>query len=539
MVIGTELNDRYRILRKLDEGGMGEVYLAEHIHLRRQEALKILHAGLAGTPQFVARFRREARAANRVHHPSIISVYDFGQLPDGRFFLAMEYAAGETLAAVLRRIGRMPVGRALGILGQLADAVSHAHSLGVVHRDLKPHNLILIDRSGKSQSELLKVVDFGVAKIIAPEYQESAGVTRQGEVFGTPHYMAPEIFRGEAADPRIDLYAIGCIAFEMVTGDTPFHGSIAELMHAQLFDAPPRPSERLPRGVVPAELDALILRCLEKEPQRRFPSGRDLLEAIKAVPGYGEPKTPSGRKSYQNIPIIPALPRAPNPGGFEEGGTDAGTDMDEEFRETGDAFAPVTGMEPALAATLVPTDEEARTAWELAVQVLAEALVDSGCSDFQLSIGVTSLNEQCSELERRLSERTDLERQGDAAAQRQREREGSLRFAIGELRFERDQALTRNEPVDRELDSQIAELERRLDQVAREAGAELTAITDRAIALAAAIADQEEARFRQCQALERLIGGLARELQRDPHIARLHASLRAAADLVAGPQARR
>ena len=133
-MIGTTLDGRYRILRKLGEGGMGEVYLAEHVNLGRKEALKIIQSSLAGDEQFVARFRREARAMNRLQHPNIVGVHDFGRLPDGRFYLSMEYAEGQRLDAVLRNVGALPVSRALPILGQLAEALGHAHSRGVVHR---------------------------------------------------------------------------------------------------------------------------------------------------------------------------------------------------------------------------------------------------------------------------------------------------------------------------------------------------------------------------------------------------------------------
>ncbi|MBI5481290.1 MAG: serine/threonine protein kinase, partial [Deltaproteobacteria bacterium] len=191
-MIGTVLDGRYRILKKLGEGGMGEVYLAEHRALGRQEALKILQAELATEREFVSRFRREARATNRVQHPNIIGVYDFGQVPDGRFYLTMEYAEGERLDALLRRVGPLPVSRALGILVQLADAVGHAHGAGVVHRDLKPENMILVEHRGRP--DVLKVLDFGIAKIVAPDAPEDddppessrTALTNAGTVVGTP-----------------------------------------------------------------------------------------------------------------------------------------------------------------------------------------------------------------------------------------------------------------------------------------------------------------------------------------------------------------
>src|SRR5262245_15365142 len=180
---------------------MGDVYLAEHLEFRRKEALKILAPTLALDPRFVSRFRREARAVNRLRHPNIIGIYDFGQLPDGRFYLAMEYADGEPVWSRLRRDEVLPVPIALHVLGQLAHAVHHAHSRGVVHRDLKPANLILI-------GDTLKVLDFGIAKIVAADHAESVAVSTGNIVYGTPNYMSPERARGVGSDPRSDLYAI-------------------------------------------------------------------------------------------------------------------------------------------------------------------------------------------------------------------------------------------------------------------------------------------------------------------------------------------
>ncbi len=186
-MIGTVLHDRWRILSSLGQGGMGEVFLAEHLELGRKEALKILSPSLAVDPQFVSRFRREARAVNRLRHPNIIAIHDFGQLPDDRFFLSMEYADGESVHRILKREQVLEVPRALHLLGQLAYAVHHAHSRGVVHRDLKPGNLIAV-----GDDETLKVLDFGIAKIVASDHAESVALSSTNIVYGTPKYMSPE-----------------------------------------------------------------------------------------------------------------------------------------------------------------------------------------------------------------------------------------------------------------------------------------------------------------------------------------------------------
>ena len=201
---GTTLHDRWRILAELGRGGMGEVFLAEHIKLGRKEALKVLMPSLAADTQFVARFRREARAVNRLRHPNIIAIYDFGQLPDGRFYLAMEYAHGQSVQKLLKRDDHFDVPRALSVLGQLAYAVHHAHSRGVLHRDLKPDNLILV-----GDDETLKVLDFGIAKIVSMDAPESVALSTGDMVWGSPRYMSPERVRGVGKDPRSDIYSIG------------------------------------------------------------------------------------------------------------------------------------------------------------------------------------------------------------------------------------------------------------------------------------------------------------------------------------------
>src|SRR5689334_5441662 len=254
---------------------MGEVYLAEHLALGRKEAIKILKASLAVDKQFVSRFRREARAVNRLRHPNIIAVYDFGQLNDNRFYLSMEYAEGQSVFEVLHENGFLPVPRVLHILGQLAYAVHHAHSRGVVHRDLKPDNLILV-----GEDDTLKVLDFGVAKIVASDHAESMALSNTNLVWGSPRYMAPERVRGVGDDPRSDIYAIGVIGFELLVGSPPFEGTSDEVIRGHLKRQPEAPSAWRPHFGIPPELDALILRCMEKKPDDRFPGAADVFAAL-------------------------------------------------------------------------------------------------------------------------------------------------------------------------------------------------------------------------------------------------------------------
>jgi hypothetical protein len=463
----------------------------------------------------VARFRREARAANRVVHPNIIGIYDFGQLPEGRFFLAMEYADGEPVSQLLSRIGRLPVPRVLTMLAQLASAIDHAHALGVIHRDLKPSNLVIVQKRG--QKEVLKVVDFGIAKIIAPEYADSVGATQQGLVYGTPAYMAPELTKGQGSDPRIDIYALGCIGFEILVGETPFTGSMVSVMNAHVTRPPPVPSERRGGDVVPPELDQVLSRCLKKDPDQRFQTGREVRFAIEQVPGFGEDRTPSGRRSYHRIPIS-ALPAVPAAGGFEDVRTDAETAERRATAEFG-AFDADIGLAPTLSLSLADT----RHQYHHALRALVEALIDIGCGDFQLRIGLVSLNERAAEIEKLLDSRQELEHRSATAEQRFREHEASLRFAVGELRFERDQALAhgRSAPVD--LDMQITQLESRLAEIAKEFEHEGEAITDRGVAVAAALANKEEELAALHDAIGRLGFELATPVAGDQHIQSLRA----------------
>ena len=364
---------------------MGEVWLAEHLTSGRKEALKILMPQAAQDPQFVSRFRREARAVNRLRHPNIIALYDFGQLPDNRFYLAMEYADGSSVFELLRRDRLFELPLALHLLGQLAYAVHHAHSRGVVHRDLKPANLIV---SGEDAT--LKVLDFGMAKIVASDTAESAALSAGNLIWGTAKYMSPERVTGTGDDPRIDLYAIGCIAFELVTGQPPFVGTSNEVLHSHMTQPPPIPSMR--RAHLPSELDQVILRCLEKKPEHRFASAADLFAALRKVPGYPPPKSDGRRR-----------------------------------------FVPVERSPKSLDATADPSDGYGRVRG--ALRQVAEALLDRGLDDTALVSGVAYLRDHEKSLARLEAAQDALEHEAAAVRETAGDREVSLRFAIGELRF--------------------------------------------------------------------------------------------------------
>jgi len=281
-LLGRVVADRYRVLRKLGEGGMGRVYLAEHVRMGRPCALKVLNPELVDSPDAIARFAREASSASRINHPNVASVYDFGETEDGIAYLAMEYAEGERLSTLIAREGPFPPERAVAIARQVADALITAHELGIVHRDLKPDN-ILVSRA-RDGSDLVKVIDFGIAK--GPHGTDTQ-LTRTGFVVGTPKYMSPEQVSGEPVDGRTDIYSLGCILYEMLVGQPAFDGPTAELIMRRLTEPPPQPRRQNPR--IPKELDEVVVRALARSTADRYASAAEFLAALSALSSVPAP----------------------------------------------------------------------------------------------------------------------------------------------------------------------------------------------------------------------------------------------------------
>ncbi|HEY7958056.1 MAG TPA: serine/threonine-protein kinase [Polyangia bacterium] len=279
-MIGRVLGGRYRLSERLGQGGMGTVYRALHLLMDKPVAVKILRAELAGDNEAVARFHREARSASRLDHDHCIRVTDFGQSDDGLLFLVMELLDGTSLGHVTRR-GPIPAARAAAIGVAVAEALAHAHEQGIIHRDLKPDNVFLARRA--RGRELVKVLDFGLAKLVA-DGALGPSITRDGTVFGTPEYMAPEQAEGDKLDGRTDLYALGIILYQLVTGDVPFRaGNFVALLTKQVTEAPLPPRERRPDLDIPAELEAAILRCLAKSPEARYRAAHELADALEPL----------------------------------------------------------------------------------------------------------------------------------------------------------------------------------------------------------------------------------------------------------------
>ena len=277
--IGQTIDGRYQIRELLGEGGMGAVYLAEHLSLRKQVALKIIHPEFAGNQEIAARFTREAMATAQLDHPNVASALDYGTLPDGGAYLVTQLVRGRSLESH-RSAGRMPWRQVCDLGAQIADALSAAHAIHIVHRDLKPDNILLEPRD--DGSFLLKVLDFGVARITAGANLPTSDLTRMGTVIGTPGYMAPEQAMGESVDYRVDIYALGVMLWECMSGRVLWDGpSVSELFTLQLSG----PAPMLATAVqgLPPELCALVDLMLDRNPRRRPESARQIRDALRRM----------------------------------------------------------------------------------------------------------------------------------------------------------------------------------------------------------------------------------------------------------------
>jgi eukaryotic-like serine/threonine-protein kinase len=273
--IGTVLGGRYRVVKKLGEGGMGAVYRAEVLEVGHTVAVKLLHERFAGDATALKRFEREAHVASRLDHPNSIAILDFGTSASGASYLVMEYLKGVSLDAVLVA-EPLSVGQSIQIIRQVLAVLEVAHALSIVHRDLKPANIFLVDQ-GRGYNHV-KVLDFGIARL---RRDGGSRVTRTGMVCGTPEYMSPEQARGFELDARSDLYAAGIVLYELLTGRRPFEGmSPAEVMSAQISDTPVAPSLRAPDRNIPPSLDAIVLWALSKAPEDRLPSAVEFLKVV-------------------------------------------------------------------------------------------------------------------------------------------------------------------------------------------------------------------------------------------------------------------
>ncbi len=274
-LVGTVLENKYEILEKIGAGGMGAVYKARHQLMHRQVAIKMVLAQLSANSMTLKRFTQEARATSQLNHPNILTVFDFGISPSNQPYLVMDFLEGVNFGKVLEETRQIPIPRAIGIFLQVCAALGHAHQKGIVHRDLKPSNIMLIELDG--QPDFVKVLDFGIAKVLSSVDGETDNLTRTGEVFGSPLYMSPEQFRGKSMDARSDIYSLGCVMYRSLAGICPVTGKdVLECMYKHVNESIPPFSVTAPEAQIPERLESIIMKALAKDPDERYASMNDL-----------------------------------------------------------------------------------------------------------------------------------------------------------------------------------------------------------------------------------------------------------------------
>jgi eukaryotic-like serine/threonine-protein kinase len=279
-LVGRTLNNRYLVKRKIGEGGFGAVFEGMQVATERPVALKVLHPQSLSDPTVVARFRREAESCSKLRNPHTVVIYDFDQTEDGVLYLAMELVRGQSLQDIQRASGIVPVERCLRILDQVADALGEAHAKGIVHRDMKPENIMVEERDGE---DFVKVLDFGIAKIKSGDGGKDApALTAIGQTVGTLEFMSPEQLRGKPLDGRSDIYALGMVAFEMLTGELPFKKSksTTEIIQFHLQTPPPAPSSLKPEAEIPKVVDELVQKMCAKSRDDRHTTTDELRQHI-------------------------------------------------------------------------------------------------------------------------------------------------------------------------------------------------------------------------------------------------------------------
>lgn len=313
-LIGRVISDRYRVVDLVAMGGMGAVYLGEHVLMHKRVAVKILHPESDDNPEIVARFEREALVGAHIDHPNIAHATDFGKLDDGSYFLILEYVDGKNLAEVIKD-GPMKPRLVVHVARQMLLGLQAAHELGIVHRDLKPRNVML------EAGFVPKLIDFGFAKVsvgklpltVPKEGRPPSRLTGVGVIFGTINYLAPEAAHGmDAVDERADLYALGVMMYEMLTGKHPFDATDpVEMFQHHRTTPPPRFSVRAPEVKVPAELEALVGKLLEKDPYERFANASDVIDALDALAISSEPVEEIAARSRKATPAPPSVSARP------------------------------------------------------------------------------------------------------------------------------------------------------------------------------------------------------------------------------------
>ncbi|MBV1859137.1 MAG: serine/threonine protein kinase [Nannocystaceae bacterium] len=307
MLVGTVLADRYRLQKRIGEGAMGWVFLAEHLEIGKKVAVKVLRPSLCKLPEAVRRFRREARSASQIGSRHIVDVTDFGTTPNGAAFYVMEYLhGGEDLAALIKQEGQVPWMRVVSMLKQLCVALQAAHDDGIIHRDVKPANFYRMEFEGNP--DFIKVLDFGIARLSSPK---DSIVTATGVIMGTPDFMAPEQAQGKHVDARADIYSLGACAYSLLTGRPPFVGANEyDVIYKQLNEDPDPPGQVYPSGGIPSWLDDAVLCAMCKDPEDRFQSMKEFLATLEAA-GSQSPTPGRAGPAAEQVPAKRAKPRLP------------------------------------------------------------------------------------------------------------------------------------------------------------------------------------------------------------------------------------
>ncbi len=305
-LVGRSLNGRYLVEHKIGEGGFGAVFKGKQLATGREVALKILHPHNVADATVVARFRREAEACSKLRDPHTVITYDFDETEDGVLYLAMELLSGKSLQQVQKAEGTLAPLRVLSILDQVAQALGEAHHQGIVHRDMKPENVMLEARDGEDH---VKVLDFGIAKIVSGDGSRGPALTAIGQTVGTLEFMSPEQLRGKALDGRSDIYALGMMTYEMLTGQLPFKDakSSTEVIEFHLHKAPPPPSQLRPELKIPSYVDAVVLKMVAKDPADRHADVGDLRHHI--AEAFSSADATSRRKEILRVAafVVPLL----------------------------------------------------------------------------------------------------------------------------------------------------------------------------------------------------------------------------------------
>lgn len=390
-MVGTTLANRYRLVKELGSGGAGAVYKALDVTLRRPVAVKLLHPEKTESPHLLQRFYREARKASQLSHPNSVTVHDFGRTAEGTFFLVMEYLRGFSLKQVQIMERTLPAGRVAHIVRPVCDSLGEAHTLGIVHRDIKPDNIFLTAKG--EQRDVVKLVDFGLAKTLGSETDH---VTRKGTP-GTPNYMSPEQISGGTIDARSDLYSLGAVMYAVLTGSPVFTGKaqMVDVLWAHVNEAPEPLRRRAPEEDIPADLEAVVLRLLEKDPARRFQAAGELKAALEATSAiarwsdadsvrawamYALPPDEDDAADYEIGPVAPeqVSPTPARPVTFESTGLRGKVSESDEVRMGRPVAAPAAGGGGSDDVT-VGSAEVARATWRAPTTQAAPA--SSGSED--------------------------------------------------------------------------------------------------------------------------------------------------------------